>query len=165
MTTLRTLATALAAAAFALPALAADITVEDAYARSASPMAKSGAAFMILHNAGATDDRLVSAASDAAMRVELHTHKATGDGVMQMMEVEDGFVVPAGGTHALARGGDHVMLMGLAQPMSQGDTITVTLTFETAGEITVEIPVDLERAPDPGMGHGMQHGQGQPAGN
>lgn len=165
MTTLRTLATALAAAAFALPALAADITVEDAYARSASPMAKSGAAFMILHNAGATDDRLVSAASDAAMRVELHTHKATGDGVMQMMEVEDGFVVPAGGTHALARGGDHVMLMGLAQPMRQGDTITVTLTFETAGEITVEIPVDLERAPDPGMGHGMQHGQGQPAGN
>lgn len=165
MTTLRTLATALAAAAFALPALAADITVEDAYARAASPMAKSGAAFMILHNAGATDDRLVSAASDAAMRVELHTHKATGDGVMQMMEVEDGFVVPAGGTHALARGGDHVMLMGLAQPMRQGDTITVTLTFETAGEITVEIPVDLERAPDPGMGHGMQHGQGQPAGN
>lgn len=165
MTTLRTLATALAAAAFALPAFAADITVEDAYARSASPMAKSGAAFMILHNAGATDDRLVSAASDAAMRVELHTHKATGDGVMQMMEVEDGFVVPAGGTHALARGGDHVMLMGLAQPMRQGDTITVTLTFETAGEITVEIPVDLERAPDPGMGHGMQHGQGQPAGN
>lgn len=165
MTTFRTLATALAAAAFALPAFAADITVEDAYARSASPMAKSGAAFMILHNAGATDDRLVSAASDAAMRVELHTHKATGDGVMQMMQVEDGFVVPAGGTHALARGGDHVMLMGLAQPMRQGDTITVTLTFETAGEITVEIPVDLERAPDPGMGQGMQHGQGQPATN
>ncbi len=128
-------------------------------------MAKSGAAFMILHNAGATDDRLVSAASDAAMRVELHTHKVTGDGVMQMIEVEEGFAVPAGGTHTLARGGDHVMLMGLTAPMRQGDTIIVTLTFETAGEITVEIPVDLERAPEPGMGHGMQHGQDKPAGN
>lgn len=165
MTTIRTFAAVLAAATFTLPALAADITVSDAYARSASPMAKSGAAFMILQNAGATDDRLVSAASDAAMRVELHSHKATGDGVMQMIEVEEGFAIPAGGTHALARGGDHVMLMGLAAPMRQGDTITVTLTFETAGDITVEIPVDLERAPEQGMGHGMQHGQGQPATN
>ena len=68
-----------------------------------------------------------------------------GDGVMKMTHVEAGFAIPAGGSHALARGGDHVMFMGLAAPFEQGATVTVTLTFERAGEIEVAIPVDLER--------------------
>jgi len=138
------LATSLAAPAWA------EIIIQDAYARSASPMARSGAAFMILHNDGETDDRLIAAASGIAKRVELHTHKDLGDGVMKMMEVEDGFVIPAGGSHTLARGGDHVMLMGLSAPMAEGGSITVTLRFERAGERTVEIPVDLMRRPGGG---------------
>ena len=138
------LATSLAAPAWA------EIIIQDAYARSASPMARSGAAFMILHNDGDTDDRLIAAASGIAKRVELHTHKDLGDGVMKMMKVEDGFVIPAGGSHTLARGGDHVMLMGLSAPMAEGGSITVTLRFERAGEMTVEIPVDLMRRPGGG---------------
>ncbi|MBB94404.1 MAG: copper-binding protein [Rhodobacteraceae bacterium] len=136
----------LAAVLLALPA-AADITIEDAYARSSSPVAKSGAAFMMIHNSGPEDDRLVAARSDAAMRVELHTHKEADGGVMQMMQVEEGFPVPAGGMHALQRGGDHVMLMGLTGPLKQGAALTVTLVFEQAGEMVVEVPVDLERQP------------------
>ncbi|XAY81184.1 copper chaperone PCu(A)C [Sagittula stellata E-37] len=138
----------------------ADIEVADAYARAASPTAKAGAAFMVIRNTGSEDDRLVSAASDIAARVELHTHKDMGDGVMKMMHVEEGFAVPANGDHALARGGDHVMFMGLTRPMAQGDTVTVTLTFEKAGEVVVDIPVDLERqdAGTHGAGHGMSMG-------
>ena len=142
----------LAALMAASPALA-DIKVMDAYARSASPTAKSGAAFMQIMNTGEADDRLVAAASDAAARVELHTHKDMGEGVMRMMEVEEGFEVPAGGMHALARGGDHVMLMGLTAPLEPGATISVTLTFEQAGEMVVEIPVDNDRQDAP-MDHG-----------
>ncbi|QDC09062.1 copper chaperone PCu(A)C [Oceanicola sp. D3] len=137
----------LAALMAASPAVA-DIKVMDAYARSASPTAKSGAAFMEIMNTGEADDRLIAAASDAAARVELHTHKDMGEGVMRMMEVEEGFALPAGGAHALARGGDHVMLMGLTAPLEQGSTISVTLTFEQAGEMVVEIPVDNERKPE-----------------
>ena len=125
--------------------VSADITIEDAYARAASPKAKAGAAFMILNNTGTEDDRLLSASSDIAARVELHTHKDMGDGVMKMMEVEEGFVIPGGGSHALRRGADHVMFMGLKQALNQGDSVTVTLTFEAAGEVVVEVPVDLER--------------------
>ena len=138
---------ALAACLLAVPALAGDITVSDAYARASSPVAKSGAAFMTLRNAGDTDDRLVGVSSEAAAKVELHTHKDDGNGVMQMLHVEEGFVVPAGGMHMLERGGDHVMLMGLTGPMSQGDTVTLTLTFENAGDMVVDVPVDLERQP------------------
>lgn len=132
----------------AMPAMA-DIVVKDAYARAANTMA--GAAFMVIENTGPEDDQLIDARSDVAKRVELHTHKDMGDGIMKMMHVEEGFAIPAGAEHALMRGGDHVMFMGLNGPMEQGDMVTVTLVFEKAGEIAVEIPVDLERK----QGHGM----------
>ena len=160
MTPKSLLGTALVACLLALPAAAQDITVTDAYARAASPVAKSGAAFMVIHNDGDTDDRLIAVRSDAAARTELHTHKDMGEGVMKMMEVEEGFPLPAGGMHALARGGDHVMLMGLAGPMAQDDVISVTLVFEQAGEMEIEVPVDLERKPEAGA-HGMAYGSGE----
>ncbi len=140
-------------------AQAADITIEDAYARSSTAMSKSGAAFMTIVNAGAGDDRLIGAASDIAARVELHTHIQDENGVMLMREDEDGFPIPAGGSHALARGGDHVMFMGLTAPLEHGDTVALTLTFEKAGEITLTVPVDLERKPAHGgqMRQGMGH--------
>ena len=152
-----TLFAAAAALSFAMPALAGDIMVEDAYARTSTMMSKSGAAFMVLMNHGDEDDRLVGATSDVAKRVELHTHKEDANGVMQMLKVEEGFPIPAGGMHALARGGDHVMFMGLNRQLEQGDIVTVTLSFEKAGDMTIEVPVDLERKPMHGMK--MQHGK------
>lgn len=146
------------AALFVASPVFADIVVEDAYARASTLMSKSGAAFMILKNTGDADDRLIAASSDAAKRVELHTHKADANGVMQMLEVEEGFPVPAGGMHALARGGDHVMFMGLTAPFEHGRILTVTLTFEKAGDMVVEIPVDLERKPEHGQMQ-MDHSQ------
>jgi len=151
-----TLFAALAGLTLAAPAMAQEIHVLDTYARSASPMAKTGAAFMMIHNAGNSADRLIAAASPAAQIVQLHTHRDEG-GVMKMIHVEDGFAIPAGETFFLERGGNHVMLMGLTGPFEQGKTIPLTLTFEQAGEIEVEVPVDLERKPEHGQGHG--HGQ------
>ena len=145
---------------FGAAAWAEGIVVEDAYARASTPTAKSGAAFMVLMNTSDQDDRLIGAKSDVAARVELHTHREIADGVMKMMEVEEGFAIPAGGSHMLARGGDHVMFMGLNEPFADGDTVAVTLVFEHAGEVAVEIPVDLNRKPEHGGGHGAGHGAG-----
>ncbi|MBT8168275.1 copper-binding protein [Phaeobacter gallaeciensis] len=147
--------TAVATLGLTTSAFAADVMVKDAYARSAGKNAKTGAAFMMIMNHGAENDRLINATSDVAKRVELHTHKENGDGVMQMLHVEEGFAIPAGEMHPLKRGGDHVMFMGLNQPFVQGEMIPVTLVFEKAGEVKVEIPVDLERKPAEG---GMSHG-------
>lgn len=138
-----------AATLFALPAFA-DITIEDAYARSSGPSAKTGAAFFMIKNTGHDQDRLIGASSDVAKLVELHTHIHGDDGVMKMRRDEDGFEVPAMGMHALQRGGDHVMFMGLNGPMVQGESFDVTLTFEHAGDITVTVPVDLDRTPEEG---------------
>ncbi|MEX5730085.1 copper(I)-binding protein [Rhodovulum iodosum] len=142
---------ALTAAVTALPALAQGIEIEDPYARASTMMSKSGAAFMTIKNTGEVDDRLVAAASDVADKVELHTHIEDAGGIMKMVRVEEGFPVPAGGTHMLQRGGDHVMFLGLTRSLNHGDTVEVTLSFEKAGDVTVTIPVDLERQPGGAM--------------
>lgn len=140
-------------AALTLPTMAAaQMTVEDAYARASGPTAQSGAAFMVITNGTDMDDRVIGATSDAAARVELHTHIADENGVMRMREVEDGFPIAASETHHLARGGDHIMFMGLTEPWIHGNEITVTLTFEHADPLELIIPVDLER-----MDHGASH--------
>ena len=147
----------LSAAMIAASPLAADIVVEDAYARASTPTAKAGAAFLAITNTGDAADRLLSASSDVAARVELHTHKDMGEGIMKMMQVEEGFVVEAGETYTLARGGDHVMFMGINEPFTDGKVLSVTLTFENAGDVVVDIPVDLDRKPATDHGD-MDHG-------
>ncbi|MEL6913662.1 MAG: copper chaperone PCu(A)C [Pseudomonadota bacterium] len=136
--------------------------IHDAYARAATPNARAGAAFMVIMNPTDTDDRLIAVRSDVSARVELHTHVARDDGMMMMREVEGGFVIPAGESHTLARGGDHVMFMGLRESFDQGKEIAVTLVFENAGEIDVVIPVDLARRDGHGM---MDHGGAEHGGD
>ncbi|MFD1343762.1 copper chaperone PCu(A)C [Litorisediminicola beolgyonensis] len=139
-------------------AVSAEIRVEDAYARASSPVAKTGAAFMVLTNDGATDDRLVGVRTEAAERAELHTHIADPNGMMQMREIEGGIALAAGESHALQRGGDHVMLLGLTGPLEQGDDLTLVLEFEAAGELTIEVPVDNDRVPPELGAAGGMHG-------
>lgn len=147
-----TLLGAVAALALAVPAFA-EIQVHDPYARSSNAMA--GAAFMVIHNTGDEADRLIGVASDAAQRVELHTHQEDANGVMRMIHVEEGFELPAGGEIVMKRGGEHVMFMGLNAPFEQDEILVVTLTFEKAGDVTIEIPVDLTREETEMM---MDHG-------
>lgn len=153
---------ALAALLAAAPTiLAAQIMVEDAYARSSGPTAPTGAAFMEITNHSDQDDTITDVTSEAAVRVELHTHLEGENGVMRMVHVEEGFPIAAGETILLERGGKHVMFMGLEAPMEQGGEVEVTFSFEHADPLTVTIPVDLERQPTHGgdMDHGtMDHG-------
>ena len=150
---------------FALSEDMANIMVMDPYARASTPTARSGAAFMQIMNHGEAD-RLISVASPVAKRAELHTH-VEEDGVMRMTHVKDGFDVPAEGRLTLARGANHVMLMGLSERFDHGRMIELTLTFEKAGDVVVQLPVDLERKADHGgmvqgdmdhSGHGSGHG-------
>jgi copper(I)-binding protein len=154
------LRTALAVLLFsAAPVLAEGVEVHDAYAITALPGARSGAAFMVIHNHGGPDDRLLAAISPAAERVEIHTH-VMEDGIARMVEVEEPVLLPADGEIVMERGGLHVMFLGLADTWEDGDIVPVTLMFEVAGEVAIEVPVDLDRL---GGGHGMGHGAGHGA--
>lgn len=158
MTRLQT-AFAAAFALLALPAFAMDgVRITDPYARVMGGIGASGAVFFEIENIQDADDRLISVVSDTADKAQLHTHTESTDGVMQMLHVPEGFVVPALSTHALVRGGDHVMLMGLKSDLKNGDVIDLTLTFEKAGEIKVQAVIDNNRKPAAGQkieGHMM----------
>ncbi len=145
---------AAALACAALPALAADLTVEGAFARAVPEGVRASAAYMTITNPGPEDDRLVAARAPFAARVELHRHLME-NGVAMMREVEGGIPAPAGETVTLEPGGLHVMLMGLSGPLAEGETATLTLVFEKAGEIVVEAPV---RSVAPGGRGGMKMG-------
>ncbi len=117
-----------------------EFMVSAAFARaSATPMAKSGAAYISVVNQGTEADRLLSISTPAARSAELHTTVMAGD--VMKMEAAGEIVVPAGGMVEMKPGGLHVMLMGLIAPLKQGETIEMTLHFEKAGEIKVIVPV------------------------
>lgn len=144
----------LAALAVVTPAMALaqdGLAIRDAHVRSANP--RNAAAFMVIENRGGADCRLTGASSDVAERVELHTHSEQ-DGVMRMRRIEGGIDIPAGSDHALARGGDHVMLMGLARPLKDGDSVALTLDFGPCGTQQVEAVLDNRRAAPVPMSHG-----------
>lgn len=154
MTRFQTFLAAATAAFFALPAAAHDgVHIENQYARSMGGVGASGAIFFQITNHADVDDRLIAVASDVAEKVELHTHKEDPNGVMQMLHVPEGFAIAALQGHALKRGGDHVMLMGLTRALKDGDTIHLTLTFEHAGVVELDVPVDNARKD--GMAHDM----------
>ncbi|MGK2964247.1 MAG: copper chaperone PCu(A)C [Tepidiformaceae bacterium] len=109
------------------------------------------AVYFVLRNTGSTADRLISAASPSAGDVQIHENVMTG-GAMQMQRVE-GVDIPAGGEAVLEPGGYHVMLLDLFAPLSEGLSITVELTFEQAGTVTLPVPV-ISYAAAAGGAHG-----------
>ncbi len=110
-----------------------------------------GGVFLTLRNAGAQPDKLVSVNSPVCKSAELHTTIKDGD-VMRMRPVPS-IDVPAGGSAELRPGGLHVMLIGLSQPLVQGSKIPLSLTFERAGTVTVEVVVEAAGAARPAAQH------------
>ena len=136
------IALALTGCATSAPASGSAIVVEGAWACLSPMMAGNGAAYMVIRNMGRTDDALIGAASDVAETVELH--ETTMEGDMAGMHPVEAIPVPAGGSVTLEPGGYHVMLIGLKQELQTGQMITLTLTFEKAGQITVQAEVREE---------------------
>jgi copper(I)-binding protein len=71
---------------------------------------------------------------------------------MRMRPVAD-IPVPANGSVTLQPGGLHLMLIGLTQPLAVGQSVPVTLRFERAGEVTIQLAVQAAGARQPGHGH------------
>ncbi len=124
---------------------AGQIMISDAYARSSGPLAKAGAAYMKIMNHSDGSDRLIGVQSDIAKKTELHTHLKDDNGVMRMVHIDEGIKIGPMKEHSLVRGGQHIMFMGLKQPFETGKIILLTLLFEKAGEVSIEIVIDQDR--------------------
>jgi len=115
----------------------AQVRIEDAWARATAPGAKVGAGYMKIHTGVA--DRLIGATTPVAARVEMHVTEQKGE-VMRMREVK-AYAIPVGGVFELSPGGAHLMLVDLKAPLRQGSKVPLTLRFEKAGEMKVELEV------------------------
>ena len=65
---------------------------------------------------------------------------------MKMNELHDGIVIPAGASVTLAPGGLHIMFMQLKSAFVEGGTVPVTLVFEHAGKVTIDLAVGAPNA-------------------
>jgi len=110
----------------AAPLAAAEVAVSDAWVRGTVPGQMGTGAFMRLTSP--VDATLVGVASPAAKVVELHEMKMEG-GMMKMSAIHR-LPLPAGKVVELKPRGYHVMLMDLARPLKDGDTVPLSLTFE-----------------------------------
>jgi periplasmic copper chaperone A len=149
---------ALALAIGAAPALAAevkagDIVIESPWARATPKGAEVGGGYLTIENNGAAPDRLTGGTADFA-KVEIHEMK-TANGVMTMRELKGGLAIPAHGSVRLAPGGIHLMFAHLTKPLVKGETVKATLTFEHAGSVPVEFPVEGLGASGPERGGAM----------
>ena len=120
------------------------LKAEQAWARPTGAGQQAGGAYVILHNGGATADRLLGGSTPAAERVEVHEMRMDGS-VMRMRELA-ALELPAGKSTRLEPGGLHLMLMGLKAPLKVGDQVPLKLRFEKAGEIGVVLLVQTRPA-------------------
>jgi periplasmic copper chaperone A len=112
--------------------------VEAAWARPTVAGQPGGGGYLTIVG-GSSPDRLVGASADVAASAQLHTMTMDGN-VMHMREIA-AIDIPAEKTVQLAPGGYHVMFMGLKRPLKVGDHFPLTLRFEKAGDVKVEMQV------------------------
>ena len=130
--------------------------VEAAWARPTVKGQPAGGGFLRIDNSGGPADRLIGAsAGTAAAAVELHSMSMDGD-VMRMRRVE-AIDVPADGKVELKPGGLHLMLMGLTAPLESRSVVPLTLRFEKAGDVQVQMMVGPAPAGEPKMHEGHDH--------
>ena len=115
-----------------------------------------------LTNHGDGDDMLIGATSPVTERVEIHIMEMDGD-VMRMAPLPGGIELPAGGSVTLAPGGLHLMLMELDSPIVEGEPVPVTLEFQHAEPMEIELRVlPVGESPEghhheSGHSHGHNH--------
>jgi copper(I)-binding protein len=135
----------LAIVTFALPAAAhefklGDLVLHHPWARATPGGAKAGAAYVRIDNHGMAADKLIGASAAIAAKVEIH-NMSMENGAMVMAPAGD-IEIPSHGSVELAPHGLHIMLMGLKQPLVEGETFPVTLTFEKSGDVEVDVLVE-----------------------
>ncbi|MBR9764109.1 MAG: DUF1775 domain-containing protein [Rhodobacteraceae bacterium] len=122
-----------------------DLTLSGGYSRATLPNAPVGGGFLTVTNTGSTDDRLISVETPVAEKGEIHEMAMEGE-VMRMRALDDGLVIPAGESVELKPGSYHLMFMKLQQPLVEGESVDVTLTFEHAGSVTLPLPIGAPNA-------------------
>jgi copper(I)-binding protein len=107
------------------------LRIDHPFARATPPGARSGGVFLSVENKGDRTDRLLTVSTPVAGTAELH-----------QMVMDAGLDVKPGDRLVLQPGAYHVMLTDLKRPLQAGDSFPLTLGFEKAGSIEVNVEVE-----------------------
>jgi copper(I)-binding protein len=132
----------LAAAAQAHQFSVGNLVIKHPWARPTASGMPTGAAYLSVTNHGAREDTLIGAHSPAAVRVEFH--RTSIEAGMARMRPASSLVIEPGDTLTAAPGGLHLMLVDLKAPLVKGTTVPLVLTFKEAGEVTVQLKIELQ---------------------
>ncbi|HEX3350685.1 MAG TPA: copper chaperone PCu(A)C [Acetobacteraceae bacterium] len=130
------------------------ITVSHAWARATPPPLKTSAAYMSLATSGPAD-RLIGVSTPIAATAQVH--ESIRDGAVMKMRPVSGVQIVPGKPATLSPGGYHIMLTGLKQPLTAGQTFPLTLTFEHAPPLTTTVTVEAPGAASAMGNMQMQH--------
>ena len=135
---------------------AGDLEIAHPWSQELPPNAPTVAAYFVIHNAGSSADRLLSVDTPIAEQAELHQHLMQDD-VMKMQPVANVEVTP-GATVTFAPMAYHVMLVNIKDRslLKDGQRFPMTLHFEKAGDVTVEVNVQKQPPADT-MDHTHAH--------
>lgn len=127
---------------------AGELEIAHPWSQELPPNAPTVAAYFIIHNGGKTADRLLSVDSPIASKAELHEHVMQGD-LMKMQQVPN-VAIPAGENVTFAPMAYHVMLMNPSDRslLTDGKRFPLTMHFEKAGDVTVEVAVQKKPPQD-----------------
>lgn len=118
-----------------------NIEITDAYAFATMPGALTGAAFMQIKNISDVDDALIGVESNIAAINEIHQNMIDPDDGTMMMRKVNKIDVAAGQGVTLEPKGYHVMFIKMTEPLTLGETLPLTLIFEKAGAVSVEVKI------------------------
>jgi copper(I)-binding protein len=128
---------------------AGPIGIDRPWTRATPKNAPVAGGYLKITNTGTTPDRLTGGSAEVAKRFEIHEMKLDG-GVMKMRELRDGLTIAPGATVELKPGSYHIMMMNLSRPLTQGEKVKGSLTFEKAGKVDVEFAVEAIGGSPPG---------------
>lgn len=121
---------------------AGELHIEHPWSREMPPVAPTAAVYFVVHNRGSQADRLLAAQTPVAGKAEFHEH-LHADGLMKMQQVQ-AVDIPPGGEVRFAPMAYHVMLFDLKRQLQDGERFPLTLSFEKAGAVEVEVAVQKE---------------------
>jgi periplasmic copper chaperone A len=119
---------------------AGDITITKPWSRATPKGAEVAVGYLIIHNDGATPDKLLGGSADFAGNLEIH-EMSMENGIMRMRELKSGLEIPAHGEVGLSPRGYHLMFTNLKRQLKKGESVKAALAFEHAGTIAVEFKV------------------------
>jgi len=107
--------------------------------RASIPGQATTAAYPHVVNGNAKGCEITGVSSSVADKVEIHEHQHSG-GTMRMRQLER-LTIAAGEDEMFAPSGLHLMVMGLHNPLREGDTVTFDFTSDSCGNFSASLPV------------------------